>query len=78
MSTLPPMAYLGAESRDHGDGNRPPSPFMTRSSTSARGQAPGAAATILDVARRAGVSTATVSRALAAPDRVAEETRARR
>jgi len=71
------MAYLGAESRDHGDGNRPPSPFMTISRTPARGQAPSAAATILDVARRAGVSTATVSRALAAPDRVAEETRAK-
>lgn len=35
------------------------------------------AATINDVARRAGVSTATVSRALTAPDHVAEKTRAR-
>ena len=35
------------------------------------------AVTILDVAKRAGVSTATVSRALAMPDQVAEATRAR-
>jgi LacI family repressor for deo operon, udp, cdd, tsx, nupC, and nupG len=34
------------------------------------------AVTILDVARRAGVSTATVSRTLAVPERVAEATRA--
>jgi LacI family repressor for deo operon, udp, cdd, tsx, nupC, and nupG len=36
----------------------------------------GRGITIFDVARKAGVSTATVSRALAFPDRVAEETRA--
>jgi LacI family repressor for deo operon, udp, cdd, tsx, nupC, and nupG len=42
---------------------------------STAGRASLRAATIRDVARRAGVSTATVSRALAAPDRVAEETR---
>ena len=34
-------------------------------------------ATIQDVARNAGVSTATVSRVLSAPDRVADATRAR-
>ncbi len=38
---------------------------------------PGSAPTILDVAARAGVSTATVSRVLSQPDRVAEPTRAR-
>lgn len=36
----------------------------------------GRGITIFDVARKAGVSTATVSRALAFPDRVAEDTRA--
>lgn len=42
-----------------------------------RGQSKRGAATITDVARRAGVSTATVSRTLAAPDRVASDTRAK-
>lgn len=60
-----------------GDVTRPSSPAMSRNNKSGRAPEPRAAATILDVARRAGVSTATVSRALAAPDRVAEETRAR-
>lgn len=53
------------------------SPAMSRTRKPARRTALPAAATILDVARRAGVSTATVSRALAVPDRVAEETRAK-
>jgi LacI family repressor for deo operon, udp, cdd, tsx, nupC, and nupG len=40
------------------------------------GRSKGRGITIFDVARKAGVSTATVSRALAFPDRVAENTRA--
>ncbi len=50
---------------------------MSRSRSTNRRQGIRAAATILDVARRAGVSTATVSRAIASPDRVAEETRSK-
>jgi LacI family repressor for deo operon, udp, cdd, tsx, nupC, and nupG len=50
---------------------------MTRSRSSASPAAPRRATTILDIARRAGVSTATVSRAIAKPESVAPETRAR-
>ncbi len=50
---------------------------MNEPRTTARRSPRRPAATILDVARRAGVSTATVSRALATPDRVADGTRAR-
>jgi LacI family repressor for deo operon, udp, cdd, tsx, nupC, and nupG len=48
---------------------------MNRVETEAK-RAKGRGITIFDVARKAGVSTATVSRALAFPDRVAEATRA--
>ena len=54
---------------------------MTRKTAFGLSPVPGAPArqvpTLEDVARRAGVSTATVSRCLNAPDRVVEETRTR-
>ena len=50
---------------------------MRRQRPSVSPGAPKRTATILDIARRAGVSTATVSRALARPESVAPDTRAR-
>lgn len=58
-------------------GDETASSAMGRPRNTSRRQSIPAAATILDVARRAGVSTATVSRALASPERVAEETRSK-
>jgi LacI family repressor for deo operon, udp, cdd, tsx, nupC, and nupG len=50
---------------------------MSRAKPQQKAEQHRRAVTILDVARRAGVSTATVSRAVAMPDRVAEATRSK-